>query len=247
MGLMEKRLKKFFNDVGRSHANGIRNRVKTIIPLMKKHPHITEKEINRFKKYFTDSPAHNHIGALKSLIIIAREVPSVREKIVEYFGSILYQFLPLWKDLEEYKLAKKLLDILELPLSKEDEYYKSIARSIITHNKSVILIIGAGFSYDSMPITNELESLLVELLRNVGVTSPIDLIKNKNERVWKIAKENSNRFKDMFAGWSSKSAISSQHKIVAKMLKQENISHIISFNLGQFNRKGLFKKYRKEY
>ena len=119
---------------------------------------------------------------------------------------------------------------MELPVSEKDKYLRDLARSVITHHQPLILIIGAGFSYDTMPITNELQPLLAQLLREVGISSPMKMIRENDEKVWRIVKGNSTKFKDMFSGWCARSHPAPQHKIVARMLHDSQISHLISFN-----------------
>lgn len=228
---MEERLKRFFSGVGpSSHATNILQDVPRYVPLMKQHPQIAETEIYRFRHYFTDAPAHNHLAALTCLINIAKEIPPVRSRIIENLGSILYEYIPLWGGLPESVRLKELLEVLELPLSEEDKHLRNLARSVITHHQPLILIIGAGFSYDTMPVTNELQPLLAQLLREVGISSPMKMIQENDEQVWRIVKENSARFKDTFSGWCARSHSAPQHKIVARMLQDSQISHLISFN-----------------
>lgn len=229
---MEERLRRFFSEVGHHlHASNVLQDVPSYIPLMKQHPEIAEEEIRRFRYYFTEAPAHNHLAALECLIIIAKEIPSVRPRIIENLGSILYDYLPFWKDLPaEYNRLKELLEILELPLSAEDKCLRNLARSIITHRQPLVLIIGAGFSYDTMPVTSEIQPLLVQLLRELGISSPMQMIRENDEQVWRIVKDNTARFKDMFSGWCARTHPAPQHRIVAKMLHDGQISHLIFFN-----------------
>ena len=221
---------RFFREVGNLHATNILQDVSRYIPLMKQYPQIAEQEIYRFRHYFTNSPAHNHFAALRCLIIMAKEVPQVRPRIIEKLGSILYEYYPLWRELPEHDSLKELLEIIELPVSEKDKRLRALSRSIITFVQPLILIIGAGFSYDTMPVTGELQPLFTRLLREVGISSPMKMIQDDDEQVWRIAKENSARFKDMFSGWCAKMHPASQHKIVTKMLHDGQISHLISFN-----------------
>lgn len=231
MSLMEERLRRFFSEVGHGlHASNVLQGVPSYVPLMKQYPQIAEQEIYRFGYYFTEAPAHNHSAALECLIIIAKEIPSVRPRIIENLGRILYEYVPLWKGLPEYGRLKELLEVLEIPLSEQDEYVRNLARSIITHRQPLVLIIEAGFSYDTVPITTEIQPVLVQLLREVGISSPMRMIRENDEQVWRIVEDNSARFKDMFSGWCARAYPAPQHKIVAKMLHDSQMSHLISFN-----------------
>lgn len=230
MSVMEMRLKRFFSGVGKDHAGNILGDIHRYVLLMKQYPQIAEQEIHRFRHYFTDSPAHNHPAALKCLITIAKNIPQVRPRIIEELGSILYEYLPLWEGLHENALLAELLGVLEIPVSERDRHLRELARSVITLRQPLPLIVGAGFSYDTMPITNELQPLLIQFLREVGISSPTRMIREDDEQVWRIVKENSARFKDMFSGWCAKAHPAPQHKIAAKMLHASQISHLVSFN-----------------
>jgi len=231
MSVMEEHLKRFFGKVGPGqHALGVRDGIARYIPFMKQYPEITEQEIHRFSYYLTDASAANHVYALECLTIIAKDVPQVRPRIIEELGPILYEYLPFWKGLTEYALLEELLEVLEIPVSRRDKHLRDVARSVITLRKPLILIIGAGFSYDTMPITNELQPLLIQFLREVGISSPTRMIQEDDEQVWRIIKENSARFNDMFSGWCAKAHPAPQHKIAAKMLHDGHISYLISFN-----------------
>ncbi|MBT9141451.1 MAG: hypothetical protein DDT30_02043 [Dehalococcoidia bacterium] len=129
--------------------------------------------------------------------------------------------------------------------SKKDEHLRNLARSVITHRQPLILIIGAGFSYDTMPVTNELQPLLVQLLRRVGISSPITITRENDEQVWRIVKETSTRFKDMFSGWCARSHPALQHKIVARMLHNNQISHLISFNWDDLIERAYMDEFRE--
>jgi len=231
MSVMEKRLKQFFSEFEGIHATIVLRDIMHYVPLMKQYPEITEQEIHRLGYYFTDAPANNHPAALQCLIIIAEEVPQVRPRIIEKIGPILYEYLPLWKGLRECdSRLTELLKILELPISEKDKYLRELARSVVTLRKPLILIMGAGFSYDVMPITNEFQPLLIMLLREIGVSSPMKMISEDDEQVWRIARENSVKFKQKFSGWCANMHPTFQHKVVAKMLHDGQISHLISFN-----------------
>lgn len=230
MNVIEKQLHDFFGRVGQIHGVNIHQEINSYIGAMKLYPHIVESNVHKFKSYFENSPADNYPYVLNCLLILASEMPSCRETIIESMGSILYLLTPLWANTNCEQPSKKLLDILGVPLTLEDDFERQICRSILTLKKQIIIIVGAGFSYDTMPITNELQPLLVQVLKSIDVNEPVKLIENDIETTWRIIKDNSEYFKGAFSGWCARSLPSLQHKMVAKMLYSGQISHLISFN-----------------
>ena len=108
MRVIEKHLKQFLNTIGKSHASNIIRDITKYVPLMKQFPEITIQEIHRFKTYFIDAPANNHNHALICLTIIAENVPQVKSEIIKELGPILYEYLPIWKGLNEYNSVHRL-------------------------------------------------------------------------------------------------------------------------------------------
>jgi len=158
--MLKESLRQFFKEVGHLHASFVLQNLKPYIPLMRRFPEITAQEIHRFRHYLVKAPAHNHEAALECLIIIAKEVPEVRPQIIEDLGDVLYEYYPIWKEVDpEGTRCEELLRILEIPLSERDKLLRELARSVITLHRPLILVIGAGFSYDTMPITDELQHI----------------------------------------------------------------------------------------
>lgn len=244
--IVRKQLDNFFKEVGEAHARNIHGQVGRYLPLMKQYPEVAEQGIHRFGRYFTDAPANNHPFALECLIHISEEIPAVRPRIIEELGPILHEFLPYWKETPEWQQITRLLNILELPLLMSDKYFRDLARSVVTLGQPLILVMGAGFSYDAMPITNELQPLLMSLLLQAGVSSPMKIISENDEQTWKIVKDNSARFKDMFSGWCAKMRPAPQHRIVARMLHDRQVSHIVSFNWDDLVERAYFDQFGKE-
>lgn len=235
LSVTQKQLTDFLLRIGKGwHAGQVSSEVYRYIPYMESYPEVVYQYIDRFLPYFTDSPMDNHAGALRSLIQIAKAVPSVRDRIREIYGAILYEYKPHWYKLgsssDEYMYYDGLTKILNIPPSPKDGLLQNISRSVVTLHEPLLVIIGAGFSYDSMPITNELAPLLTSFLHKAGISDPIDLIRKDNRKVWELVKKDAMTFKYMFAGRCSASNPASQHKIIAKMLHDGQISHIISFN-----------------
>jgi hypothetical protein len=242
--VVKKQLDDFFRMVGDAHARNVLGWIHHYYPFMREHPEVVEQHISRFGRYFTEAPADNHLSALKCLIHISEEVPAVRPRIIRELGPILYEYLPFWKERGEmWERITRLLDILELPLDASDKCYRDLARSVVTLQQPLILIVGAGFSYDAMPITDELQPLLLNLLREVGVSSPKRMISENDEHVWKIVKDHQDKFKQMFAGWSAKTNPAPQHRIVARMLHDGQTTHIISLNWDDLIERAYFDQF----
>jgi len=224
----ENKLKLFFGPIGTgTHASLIKVQLSQYLPHMKDYPEIVEKHIHAFLPYFLIAPENNREPALESLLIIAKEIPQVRERIIEKFGDIFYKFYPYWQGSRYFN---ELMSVLKIPVSDKDKHLRELARSVVTLHQPLIIIMGAGFSYDSMPVTTELQPFLLKLLREVKISSPMEMIRENDRQVWQIAKDNSDLFKKMFSGWCANTKPAPQHKIVAKMLQVGQISHIVSFN-----------------
>ncbi len=232
MSLLEDNLRNYFvTQVGRTHASQLQ--LGNYLPLMKQYPHIVEQEISRFNNYFSGQALpDNHGSAIVHLFNIAGQIPSVRPSIIQNLGPILYEYMPIWRegDTRAYNNLVSLLTILEVPISGKEMYYREIVRSVNALKKPLIVIIGAGFSYDTMPITNELQPLLVQFLLRAGITEPLNMMRDDIQQVWAIVKDKQDIFKDLFLGWCTKTAPSPQHNLLANMFHQGHISHLISFN-----------------
>ncbi len=162
--------------------------------------------------------------------MIAKEVPEVRDQIIQDLGDILYEYKGLMPDLPDAQILDSLLITLELPVSTRDGHLRSLARSIVSLGQPTVLVVGAGFSYDTMPITTELRPLLLVLLRCEGVDNPVQLLQENDQEAWQIVKRRESDFKQMFAGWCARTTPCFQHTMACEMLHAGQITHLISFN-----------------
>jgi hypothetical protein len=236
-------LQEFFNLIGRTNALDLSIRVNRYYPLMKRYPEIVRKNIHRFLPYFDDALSLPSI--LGIIEVIARDIPEVRDEIIKDFGPLFYEWAPFWENQPEGKTLDKILKYVNLPLSRKDKEIKNLVRSIITLERPIILVIGAGFSYDTMPITSELHPLLVSILRENGISTPTKMIQKHEEEAWKIVNKNETLFKNRFVGWCARSKIAPQHEILAEMFHEGKVSHIISFNWDDLIERAYRKKYLK--
>ena len=228
--MFEQRLRGFFNRVGPSrHAQHVHEDLGGNLPLIRRYPHIAMGEIRRFRHYLVEAPVDNVSPALRTLHLIVREIPELRDQVITDLGDVLYELKEL-TDMPDPVSLDNLLDALDLPVSDRDRYLRELARSMVSLQQSGVLLIGAGFSYDTMPVTKELEPLIIPLLRNSGVERPVELLAEDDRRAWAIVKDNEGEFKRMFAGWCARSSPSPQHFIACELLREQRISHFISLN-----------------
>ena len=228
--MFEQRLRDFFNGVGPSlHAQHVHEDLGGNLPLIRRYPHIAVAEIHRFRFYLIEAPVDNVSPALRTLYLIVREVPELRDQVIADLGDVLYELKEL-TDTPDPVSLDNLLNVLDLPVSDRDRYLKDLARSMVSLQQSGVLLIGAGFSYDTMPVTKELEPLMIPLLRNAGVERPVELLAEDDRRAWAIVKDQEGEFKRIFAGWCARSSPSPQHIIACELLCERRISHFISFN-----------------
>ena len=112
----ENKVKLFFSMVGNGiHASYIKLQLSPYLPYMKDYPEIVEKHIHAFIPYLLRAPADNREHALESLLTIAKEIPQVRERIIEEFGPIFFKFHPYW---HESYYFNELMSVLEIPIAR---------------------------------------------------------------------------------------------------------------------------------
>lgn len=228
--MFKQRLADFLGGIRHFHANGVQEQLGYHLHLMKRHPEVVLSHVNQFRYFLESAPADNVEPALRCLGLIAESVPEARDQIIKDMGDLLYEYKGIIEDLPYRGTLEHLLAVLEIPVSKGDQQLRDIARSVVSLKRSMIVVIGAGFSYDSMPITKELEPLLVTFLRDAGEANPMELIRDDDRKAWEIIKGRENEFKRMFAAWCAKSTPSFQHTMVSELLQRGQISHLISFN-----------------
>lgn len=242
MGIREDRLNNFVGQIEAIPGMAI-PMLETHLMMLKESPGIFISKLGAFR-HFLGWPPDSYRPLLYILSTVAREVPAVRDPIIKEYGNDLYelQFLFIGQDLQ---LVKELIEACELPLSGNDEMYKAISRSCIALNKPLILIIGAGFSYDSMPITSEFDSLLIQCLKNIGVESPKKILHENEKEAWRKIKENQQRFKEAFSCYCATQKPSAQHDEIASLLRKGHIAHIISFNWDDLIERAYFELYKE--
>jgi hypothetical protein len=229
--VFEGRLIEFLeNQVPCIHASHIRAALPGYIPLMKQFPEVAAPRIQRFRHYLTEAPQDNVIHALACLGAIAAQVPELRDQIAHEIGDVLDEFLLVPGLLEESTVVA-LKAALEVPVSAHDRFVRDLSRKVITLGQPMILVIGAGFSYDVMPITGELAPLLIATLRNLGVEDPARLLQTDDKAAWEIISRHAADFQKAFVGWcAARSKPAVQHIVAAEMLRAGEICHLVSFN-----------------
>ena len=228
--MLQQKLRDFFTNVDPLvHAGNVLGQLQDNLPLIRTYPNITLPEIWRFRHYLDRAPTHNVHPALKCLKLLAREVPETRDQIIEDVGDLLYEYAGI-PGFTFASTLHKLLEILQLPVSPRDELMRSLARSLTCLRQPAIVVIGAGFSYDTMPITAELAPLLISVLRSAGIPNPAHFITTDDRQVWQIVERQESDFKRLFIGWCARSTPSFQHTMLCRLLREGLLSHIISFN-----------------
>lgn len=218
----------FFERVGADHARHIQQEIETMLPLLSRHSHLAVQNVHKFADYFA-APIDNWIPAIASLRLIAQAIPETKDAIVQHCGPDLFALRALGSDAQYASNLEALLRVLEVPPTIRDGSLQKVARFMALGQKGIV-VIGAGFSYDTMPITGELRPLLVQILLREGVASPAQMIDREVEQVWTIAKNREEVFKERFAGYCAGRSYSFQHSEVARILHDGSISHLISVN-----------------
>ena len=140
--------------------------------------------------------------------------------------ALLFQILTGNADNHMREVAKQL----DLASAAPDQGSLGVARSMTPETPRPLFIIGAGFSYDSMPLTQELEALLAGLLAGRGIQDPVQLLREDWKAAWQHIANDSERFKQRFIGFSAARKPVIQHLVLSTALAAETVSGVVSFN-----------------
>lgn len=157
-------------------------------------------------------------------------MPAARAQIIHDLGPILRDEKSLLPGHPNASTLTRLLNVLGRPVSADDEVIAELARSMVVLRQPAVLVVGAGMSYDRMPITKELTPLLAQFLSAEGEANPMNLIERDEGRVWERVRQAPERFQALFAGKTIGSVPGPQHRIAAELLREGHLAHIISFN-----------------
>lgn len=133
--------------------------------------------------------------------------------------------------------------VLGLPLSSSDKQIGEIAREMCDLKRKLIVVIGAGFSFENMTITTELKPFLASFLKRMNMKDPVGMITNDDDQAWKEVRNNSKVFIDMFSGYTSAKTPLPQHEILASLFHDGKIAEIISFNWDQLLEEAFREKF----
>lgn len=219
-----------FFDLTANHARNALQSLPNYLPLLRRYPSVVREGIGRFATYFQPGLRDNIPFALEVLRQIAEVVPEAREQIVHGLGTIIREEKRLLPDRSDAAILVRLLELLGAPVSAEDAVIAGLARSIVVHRQPLLLVVGAGMSYDQMPITKELEPLLVRFLSHQGVPDPKVVIAKDEAAVWEQVKSAPELFQTLFAGRTTGVNPGPQHRIAASLLREGHLAHIVSFN-----------------
>lgn len=228
--MFEQQVDQYMRLIGTRHAAQLANLLPGVLPFMKHHQDRVALEVHRFRGYLIAGPSDNVAPVLGILHSLATELPEARASIALELGDILYEYRALGPSFPNSSHVEAILGVIGQPPTPHDEQLRRIARSIVTLHTAGVVVAGAGFSYDTMPITGELKPLLVQLLRMLNQPDPMKLIETSIEDVWGLARANREIFKLLFAGYCAGRFPAHQHTTVCRMLHEGGLSHVISFN-----------------
>lgn len=229
MTMAERQLNAFFQFVGHgTHASQLEIRLRPVSHLLESNPSLVDACMVRFQDYFETAPVDNLPGAIATLLLMSNAAPSCRFAIRREIGPYLVEIRDTPRS-PFREASERLLDSIEMPTSPADAEAQVIAREAVTLGQTGLLIIGAGFSYDRMPITMELRALLIQELRSQGVEDPVALLASDEASAWAMVGSAWESFQLRFAGWTTRAMPASQHQLAARWA-QEGRWRIVSFN-----------------
>jgi len=110
------------------------------------------------------------------------------------------------------------------------QHYYDLARSIRISGGSIV-VIGAGFSYDSYaPLLREMEGIACVTLDDLGVSHPHELYQSNSTDAWSKLGANWQLFQSHVYHMFYPKQPSEQHFILAELFHDELITHIVSLN-----------------
>lgn len=181
------------------------------------------------------------VGTISWLNDFANISEYLRAKIASTISSELVDF---WcSEITQsnlQKAAQQLSDTLKLERPK---HYFDLSRNILTNSGSIV-IIGAGFSYDSYtPLLHEMEGIACCTLSDLGVTDPRHVYHTDEKKAWEMISGGWKIFQKHVAFTLLPKEPSEQHVILAELFHAGHVSHIVSFNWDDL----VEKAYRRLY
>jgi len=169
--------------------------------------------------------------AWQSTMIVARALVENAPELHASMRSawrdpLLFQILSGNADSHMRNIATRL----DLASTAPEQGSLGVARAMTANAPRPLFIVGAGFSYDSMPLTNELEALLCGLLASRGITDPARVLAEDWEAAWRIISKDPERFKQRFIGFSLARRPAIQHAVLATALAARTVVGVVSFN-----------------
>jgi hypothetical protein len=233
----------FFDLVGARHASNVLQDLPNYLPFLIRHPAVVRARIREFTGYFAPGLRQNVPFALRTLVIIAEAVPEARSQIAQDLGLALRGEMDLLPHHANAGELEQLQRLLGGALSAGEGV--ALARSMVVLRQPAILVVGAGMSYDRMPITDELTPLLAKFLSARGERDPMGLIARDEQRVWAQVREAPDTFQTLFAGRATATTPAPQHHIAAELLHDGYLSHIVSFNWDDLIERAWISKYEE--
>ena len=108
-----------------------------------------------------------------------------------------------------------------------------------------LFVVGAGFSYSAQaPLLKETRFLACHVPTKLGEPNPHEIYDADERQAWqRIASEGWEEFQDLTAGLLVTKEPSDQHRILARLFKENLVRHIVSFNWDDL----IEKAHREEY
>ncbi len=161
---------------------------------------------------------------------------TISKDVLDFHGS----------DYAEPSLKEAVRKFSETLKVKRPKHYFDLCRKILTSNGS-ILIIGAGFSYDSYaPLLREMEGIACSSLYDLGVRNPRDLYRTEERQVWEHISSGWQIFQNHMSFILLPKEPCEQHLILAELFHAGYITHIVSFNWDDLVEKAYRKLYNED-
>ena len=144
----------------------------------------------------------------------------------QWRDPLLFQILTGNADSHMREIAKSL----DLASAAPDQGSLGVARAMTSNPPRPLFIIGAGFSYESMPLTQELEALVTGLLAGRGIPNPAKLLAEDWKAAWQHISEDPDTFKQRFIGFSQARQPAIQHAVLSRALSIRTVAGVVSFN-----------------
>lgn len=219
-------------------------RISKFVGMLQHHPSIVRLEFQGIRKLLKHAPdacipivkhmpsmiAHGGEAWECTKVVahaLVQEIPELHRRMrEEWRDALLFQILTDNADDAMRDVAREL----DLASAAPDHGSLGVARAMTPNSPRPLFVIGAGFSYDSMPLTQELEALVTGLLAGEGIPNPTQLLADHWEAAWQHISDDPKTFKDRFIGFSQARQPATQHRVLSEALRAKTVVGVVSFN-----------------